>query len=187
MADHASLKRVWLNRESQQPPPQPTTARCIGQYSKTAGLASWALDALVGFQPDHAVQELVRPFAAEYHALCEEECAKSRGFHDIDTIELTYQCALELGAAFLLAADATNEPVSLDEQLHASQAGGDGHFKPWRKLLTGFECDPPIIVQFPFYFLMCQAFTMEPNISREDYVYSALTCVDWVGASQHYR
>jgi hypothetical protein len=70
--------------------------------------------------------------------------------------------------------------MQLNPKLHASQAGGDDHFSPWGHLLTGLECDPPIIVQFPFYLFMCQSFTLEPNHLREDYVYTALTGVDWV-------
>jgi hypothetical protein len=42
------------------------------------------------------------------------------------------------------------------------------------------ECDPPIIVQYPSYLLMCQSFTFEPNWHKEDYVYTALMGVDWV-------
>ena len=76
--------------------------------------------------------------------------------------------------------------VELNPRLHASQAGGDDHFTPWGDLLTNLECDPPIIVQFPFYLLMCQSFTLEPIHLREDYVYTALTGVDWVSRTDAY-
>lgn len=140
------------------------------------------MEAIANWHPIREVLDLVAPFAAELHDVCEKERSSSTGLHDIDAIELTYQFTVEVGAAILLAADATNDPVdlSLHTQLHTSAAGGDGHFAPWGKLLTGLECDPPIIVQFPFYLMMCQSFTFEPLGYREDYIYSALTGVDWV-------
>lgn len=126
--------------------------------------------------------DLVEPFAKEFHDLAEEEKKSSFGLHDIETIEFTYQHSLEIGAAILLAADKTEDPVDLSLCLHPSRAGMDDHFKTWGRLLLGLECDPPIIVQFPLYLLMCQAFTFEPisETMHEDYVYSALTGVDWV-------
>jgi hypothetical protein len=130
---------------------------------------------------------LVRPFAAGFHELVSNEQKSSYDLHDIEAIEFTYQCTLEICGAILLAADATDDPVTLDGRLHASQAGGDDHFKSWGRLLTGLECDPPIIVQFPFYLFMCQSFTLEPNTLTEDYVYAALTGVDWVCETTFWR
>ena len=135
---------------------------------------------MASYEPTSEVLELVKPFATEFHDVLERERASSTGLHDLDAIERTYQCTLEVGAALILAADATDDPVDLSLQLHASRAGGDDHFSPWGRLLTGLECDPPIIVQFPFYLMMCQSFTFEPTGHREDYVYSAMTGVDWV-------
>lgn len=125
---------------------------------------------------------LIGPFAEEFHELAEDERKSSAGLHDIDTVELTYQLTLEIGAAILLAADKTDDPVDLALRLHPSRAGMDDHFKTWGRLLTGLECDPPIVVQFPLYLFMCQAFSFETtsDSSHEGYVYSALTGVDWV-------
>lgn len=176
----ASSGRVWLDKKQETRPPQPAKGRHIGTYALTTELAPWLKNALAKYQPTEEVLELVRPFAAEFHAFVEKERESSFGLHDLDAIELTYQHTLEIGAAIILAADATQDPVDLTLQLHASRAGGDDHFMSWGKLLTGLECDPPIIVQFPFYLMMCQSFTFEPNTQREDYVYSALTGVDWV-------
>ncbi|KAH8198639.1 hypothetical protein TruAng_007180 [Truncatella angustata] len=176
----SSNGRVWIESGIESPPPKPTSGRHIGTFALTTEVAPWVKEALASYQPTDEVLALVNPFAAEYHGLFEEERRSSFGLHDIDAIELTYQCALEVGAAILLAADVTDDPVSLSVQLHASKAGGDDHLSSWGKLLTGLECDPPIIAQFPFYLLMCQSFTFEPTCHREDYVYSAMTGVDWI-------
>lgn len=146
----------------------------------TTDFAHWVQTALDFYQPPEEVRRFVAPFAADLHRLCEEERTNSSGLHDIDAIEKIYQQSLAIGAAVLLAADGTDQPVSPVARLHASQAGGDDHFVSWGRLLTGLECDPPIIVIFPFYLLMCQSFTLETKPLPEDYVYSALTGVDWV-------
>ncbi|KAI0187154.1 hypothetical protein EV127DRAFT_462887 [Xylaria flabelliformis] len=160
-------------------PPQSTTGRHIGTYALTTEIAPWVKKAMTNYQPTTEVLELIRPFALKFHAFVERERELSSGLHDLDIIEMTYQHTLEIGAAILLGADATDNPVDLSLQFHASKAGGDDHLAPWGRLLTGLECDPPIIVQFPFYLLMCQSFTFEPTAHREDYVYAALTGVDW--------
>ena len=179
----SSSKRVWLESGEDTRPPQPAKGRHIGTYALTTEVAPWVKKALASYQPTDEVLELVKPFATEFHEMIANEKKSSAGLHDIDAIELTYQCTLEICAAILLAADATDDPANLSLQLHASRAGGDDHFKSWGRLLTNLECDPPIIVQFPFYLLMCQSFTFEPNWHKEDYVYSALTGVDWVSIS----
>ncbi|KAF1966838.1 hypothetical protein BU23DRAFT_517281 [Bimuria novae-zelandiae CBS 107.79] len=171
--------RVWINSTHERRAPQPGKARHIGEYALTTKVAPWVMKAISTYQPSPEVLELIKPFAQEYHETVEQERATTSRLHDIDAIELTYQCTLEICAAILLAADKTDEPVELNPKLHASQAGGDDHFTPWGHLLTGLECDPPIIVQFPFYLMMCQSFTLEPIHLREDYVYTALTGVDW--------
>lgn len=179
-----SSGRGWLESDQQKCPPQAAKERHIGTYALTTDLSSWVKDAIANYRPTPEVLELVAPFAAELHNTFEHERGSTTGLHDIDAIELTYQFTVEAGAAILLAANATDDPVDLSmyTQLHASKAGGDDHFISWGKLLTGLECDPPIIVQFPFYLMMCQSFTFEPIGYREDYIYSALTGVDWVRA-----
>lgn len=176
----SSLERVWKESNEKTRLPQPATGRHIGNYALTTKIAPWARDALLNYKPTDEVLELSKPFSTEFHEVLEKEREASTGLHDLDAIEFTYQSTLEVSAAILLAADATDDPVDLELNLHASRAGGDDHFKPWGKFLTDLECDPPIIAQFPFYLLMCQSFTFEPNNSKEDYVYSALTGVDWV-------
>ena len=172
--------RVWLKGGMGSRPPQPAKGRHIGTYALTTSVAPWVASALGGYKPATEVLELVAPFAANFHGVLERERSISTGLHDLDAIEWTYQSTLEVGAAIILAADATDDPVDLSLQLHGSQAAGDDHFSSWGKLLTGLDCDPPIIVQFPFYLLMCQSFTFEPTCHREDYVYSAMTGIDWV-------
>ncbi|KAI0474341.1 hypothetical protein F4859DRAFT_87306 [Xylaria cf. heliscus] len=175
----SSSGRVWL--ESTFPPRPPHTAkgRHIGAYALTTNVAPWVNKALLNYQPSDEVLDLVKLPALGFHAVVEKERQSSSGLHDLDAIELTYQCTLEISAAILLAADNTDDPVSLSLQFHTSRAGEDDHLKSWGRLLTALECDPPIIAQFPLYLLMCQSFTYEPNNHREDYVYSALTGVDW--------
>jgi hypothetical protein len=68
-----------------------------------------------------------------------EEREASTGLHDIDAIELTSQCALEIGATIILAADKCDDPVSVADSLHASRAGGDEHLSSWGRLLTGLS------------------------------------------------
>jgi len=75
----------------------------------------------------------------------------------------------------------------LQDEFHTSRAGGDEQFAPWGLLLTGLECDPPIIAMFPFYLMMCQAFTFEPTSAQENYVYAALTGVDWIKANSKFN
>lgn len=177
-----SSGRGWLKRQQDTRPPQAAKERHIGTYALTTDLSSWVKDAIANYQPTSQVLDLVAPFTAELHDSFEKERASSTGLHDIDAIELTYQFSVEVGAAILLAAHDTDDPVDLSKhtKLHASKAGGDDHFSSWGRLLTGLDCDPPIIVQFPFYLMMCQSFTFEPVGYREDYIYSALTGVDWV-------
>ncbi|KAG6357312.1 hypothetical protein INS49_015190 [Diaporthe citri] len=181
--------RGWLKSEQQKRLPQAAKERHIGTYALTTELSSWVKEAIANYQPSAEVLDLVEPFAAELHNTFENERGSSTGLHDIDAIELTYQFTVEVGAAILLAANATKDPVdlSMHTQLHASKAGGDDHFSSWGKLLTGLDCDPPIIVQFPFYLMMCQSFTFEPIGYREDYIYSALTGVDWAKGSNKFN
>lgn len=182
---HPFHGRTWSKNEQESRPPQPAIGRHIGTYALTTGLAPWVKNALDRYQPTVEVLKLVNPFAAEFHDLIEKERRSSTGLHDLDAIELTYQTTLEVGAAIILAADATDDPVTLSIRLHASRAGGDDHFMSWGRLLTGLECDPPIIAIFPFYLLMCQSFTFEPTSHREDYLYSAMTGVDYVSTLLH--
>ncbi|KAI1148396.1 hypothetical protein F4825DRAFT_103011 [Nemania diffusa] len=175
----SSSGRVWL--ESALPPQPPNTAkgRHIGAFSLTTNVAPWVREAFLKYQPSDEVLDLVKSPASEFHNIFEKERQSNQGLHDFDAVELTYQTTLEASAAILLAADKTDDPVSLSLQYHTSRAGEDDHLKSWGRLLTSLECDPPIIVQFPLYLMMCQAFTYEPTNHREDYVYSALTGVDW--------
>ena len=182
MLRQPSLGRVWRENGQEPRPPQPGKWRHIGRYALTTEVAPWVKNAMVSYHPSREVLELVEPFAAEFHALVTKEKESSSGLHDLDTLELVFQSTLEVGAAIILAASSTEDPVSLTDYLHTSRAGGDNHFVSWGRLITGLECDPPIIVQFPFYLLMCRSFTLDPIDGKEDYVYSALTAVDWVSA-----
>jgi hypothetical protein len=129
---------------------------------------------------------LVRPFSAEFHEVLNTERAASTGFHDLNLVELTYQLTLEIGGEILIAATENGNAADILPEYHSSHAARDDHFAPWGKLLTGLVCDPPIISQFPFYLMMCQSFGLETESSRENYVYSALTGVDWAKGKNVY-
>ncbi|POR36008.1 Uncharacterized protein TPAR_03812 [Tolypocladium paradoxum] len=179
--DVAFTNRSWIVRACEPHPAEsPESGRDIGPYPLTSTLSPWVRNALANYQPDSRVRDLIEPFAAEFHQTLEDERKMSSGLHDLNVVELTYQLTLEIGAAILLAADATDDPVRLQSEYHSSKAANDEHFSSWGKLLTGLEVDPPIIVMFPFYLMMCQSFTFEPTSLQEDYVYSALTGIDWV-------
>jgi hypothetical protein len=102
-------------------------------------------------------------------------------------LKIVHRITLEVGAAIILAADATDDPINLEDEIHSSKAGGDEQFAPWGLLLTGLECEPPIIALFPFYLMMCQAFTFEPTSAQENYVYAALTGIDWAKANSKFN
>ncbi|KAI0973095.1 hypothetical protein F4678DRAFT_478305 [Xylaria arbuscula] len=162
-------QRTWLRSEVNTRSPQLISGRRIGNYAITIKIAPWLEKVFESYQPTTAVLELVHPFASKLHDVLEKERDMSSGWHDLDAIEMAYQYTLEIATAIILAANATNRPVDLSIKLHASWAGGDDHLVSWGRLLTGLECDPPIILQFPFYLLLCQSFTLEPTARREDY------------------
>ncbi|UNI23587.1 hypothetical protein JDV02_009397 [Purpureocillium takamizusanense] len=183
-----SIERPWTTTECQRPPAEvPSSGRNIGSYPLTSELSPWVRSAIAKYRPSKETEELVKPFAAWFHDLIDEERRSSSGLHDLNLIELAYQLTLEVGAALLLAADNTDCPVSIQNEYHSSKAANDEHFTAWGKLLTGLDCDPPIIVLFPFYLMMCQAFTLEPNTQQADYVYSALTGVDWAKGKDEFN
>ncbi|OAQ69642.1 hypothetical protein VFPPC_15462 [Pochonia chlamydosporia 170] len=160
--------------------------RRIGPYPLTSHLASWVIDAFMRYSPSNAGLDLVRPFSDEFHEAVERERATSTGLHDLNLMELTYQVTLEIGAEILLTATDNGNVSDIQDEYHSSNAARDDHFSPWGKLLTGLVCDPPIISQFPFYLMMCQSFGLESDSSRENYVYSALTGVDWAKGKNVY-
>lgn len=180
--------RLWTNREGKRQEPRNSAGlgRRIGRFPLTSPLASWVVDIISNYQPPKAVIDLVRPYSADLHELFKRERATSTGYHDLDLIELVYQITLEAGGDILLAADRSLNPADVQSEYHSSQAAQDNHFAPWGKLLTGLDCDPPIISQFPFYLMMCQSFGFEKESSRENYVYSALTGVDWAKGTNKY-
>ncbi|OKL56404.1 hypothetical protein UA08_08052 [Talaromyces atroroseus] len=150
-----------------------------GDYPLTSNLTAWAKKAMINFRPGYDVCKMVTPFSAQFHAVVEKERKRSSGLHNLDLIEFTYQIALYVGAAILLAADTTADPIKERAAFHSSRAGADEHLAIWCRLLTGLDCDPPIIAMFPIYLMMCQAFTFEPHSTQADYVYALLTGVDW--------
>ncbi|KAK6349521.1 hypothetical protein TWF696_005806 [Orbilia brochopaga] len=160
--------------------------RSIGEYPLTSALSQWVKDSIESYEPDKATSKLVGPFCKDFLDIVDKERAASSGLHDIDLIQFTYKVTLEVAAAVLLAADATEDPIEIEAELHSSRAGADDQFTPWGTLLTGLDCQPPIIALFPFYLMMCQAFTFKPSPAREDYVYAALTGVDWAKGKNQY-
>jgi len=185
--NEAFFNRSWSkSRYNPHPPSLADQPRQIGNYPLTSELASWVVDAFINYKPTDEVLDLVRPFATELNELVEKENANGTGFHDLNVVELTYQVSLEIGGALLIAATKNGNPVDLKVELHSSRAGRDDHLVSWGKLLTGLECNPPIIAQFPLYLMMCQSFGFETDSSQEDYVYSALTGVDWAKGKNVY-
>ncbi|KAI1806764.1 hypothetical protein F4811DRAFT_550507 [Daldinia bambusicola] len=180
-------ERVWMKSEQRTRPPQLPRRRHNGTYPLTSEVAPWVKNALANYQPSSEVLRVVKPFASRFHDLFEKERESSSGLHDLDLIELIFQCNLEISAANLLAADATDDPISLSIPYHTSGAEGDDHFSPWGRLLTGLECDPPIVANIPLYLLMCQSFTYEPTSHREDYVYSSLISIDWIKGNKKFK
>lgn len=180
--------RDWMEREAQLQEPRVTAelGRRIGRYPLTSQLASWVIDVFVNYKPSKTVIDLVRPYSAELHQVFEQERTASTGYHDLNVVELVYQITLEVGGEILLAADGTCNPADVQDEYHSSRAARDDQFVPWGRLLTGLHCNPPIISQFPFYLMMCQSFGLETKSSRENYVYSALTGVDWAKGMNKY-
>ncbi|KAF3904433.1 hypothetical protein ABW21_db0208213 [Orbilia brochopaga] len=160
--------------------------RNIGVYPLTSPLNEWAKKCIENYHPDKATSELVGRYSKVLFEAVDKERATASGLHDIDLVEVKYRVTLEAAAAILLAADATEDPIELVPELHSSQAGADDQFTPWGLLLTGLDCQPPIIALFPFYLMMCQAFTFKPSPAKEDYVYAALTGVDWAKGKNQY-
>jgi hypothetical protein len=62
----------------------------------TTELAPCVNNVIASYRLSKGVLELVGPFAAEFHDMVNGECEASTGLHDIDAIELTNQCALEI-------------------------------------------------------------------------------------------
>ncbi|KAG6035774.1 hypothetical protein E4U41_005944 [Claviceps citrina] len=181
--------REWRKHVDQYPAPARPCApreRQLGDYPLTSALCGWAHRAFAKYKPSREALDLVRPFAAELHAALDQEQAASTGLHDLRLVELTYQVTLEVGGEILLAATANGDAAEMQPEFHSSLAARDDHFSPWGRLLTGLDCDPPIISQFPFYLMMCQAFGFETESSRDNYVYSALTGIDWVKGKNAY-
>ncbi|KAI0809839.1 hypothetical protein GGR55DRAFT_141726 [Xylaria sp. FL0064] len=114
----SSPGRVWLESSLPINPPHAAKGRYIGSYVLTTSVAPWVSEALLKYSPPHEVLDLVRSPALGFHAVVEKERQSTRGLHDLDAIELTYQCILEIGAALLLAADKTDDPISLSLQYH---------------------------------------------------------------------
>ncbi|KAG6010706.1 hypothetical protein E4U43_008546 [Claviceps pusilla] len=180
--------REWNKDDQQTRPPQKSAAvkRQLGKYPLTSAMAAWVYDVFAKYKPSQEALDLVRPFSAELHGVFIKEHAASRGWHDLRMMELMYQVSLEVGGEILIAATANGHAVSAKAEFHSSRAARDDHFSPWGKLLTGLVCEPPIISQFPFYLMTCQAFGFERESSQEDYVYSALTGMDWVKGKNAY-
>lgn len=174
--------RHWSTKERKVRPPRITGnhERNIGRYPLTSKLAGWVSDAFINYVPSEDALSLVQPFSADLHRVLEKERANSTGLHDLNLLELIYQVTLEVACDILIAATKNGNVDNLDIECHSSRAARDEHLAPWGSLLTGLVCDPPIISMFPFYLMMCQSFGLETRASQENYVYAALTGVDWL-------
>jgi hypothetical protein len=173
--DNMEGKRVWVVKERANKPPVDVVAKqhTGGQYALTSVLSPRVYLAMQEYRPKESVLEAVTTYSASFHAAVNEERKQSSGLHDIDLIEDTYQMALEIGAEILIAAGNTDNPIDIQPEFHSSRAGSDDHLSSWGRLLTGLECDPPIIVILAVYLMFCQSFTFEPNPTQADYVYAA--------------
>jgi hypothetical protein len=178
VSEHRQMRSVKID--------QGTGRDTGGDYPLTSNLTSWAKTAMLNYQPGDNVREIIAPFSAQFHAAVEKERKSRSGLHNLDLIEFTYRITLEVGTAILLAANTTEYPVEEQPSFHSSRAGADEHLAIWGRLLTGLECNPPIISMFPIYLMMCQAFTFEPHSAQEDYVYALLTGVDWAKGKSLY-
>lgn len=116
---------MWVQERQESRRPQSGKSRHLGTYALTSNLCLWTANAFNKYQPSDGVLHLIEPFAKEFHNLTDNERKSCFGLHDIDIIEFTYQHALEIGAAILLAADKTDEPVDLSLRLHPSRASMD--------------------------------------------------------------
>ena len=126
--------RVWIQSAYKHGEPRPGITRHIGKFALTTEVAPWVLNALSTHKPSPEVLELVKAYAQQYHDSIEQERATTTGLHDIDAIELTYQCTLEICAAILLAADKTDEPgkcVILLETLRFQTENHGTHVRQW--------------------------------------------------------
>jgi hypothetical protein len=181
-------KRVWVAKEQSNQPPVDVVdnQHTGGRYALTSVLSRRIRLAMQNYQPDKCVLEAVTTFSRSFHDAVNKERESSSGLHDIDLIEDTYQIALEVGAEILMAADNTETPIDIQPEFHSSRAGSDDHLSSWGRLLTGLDCDPPIIAILAVYLMFCQSFTFEPNPTQADYVYAALTAVDWVKGNNKY-
>uniref|UniRef100_A0A093XIK3 Uncharacterized protein n=1 Tax=Talaromyces marneffei PM1 TaxID=1077442 RepID=A0A093XIK3_TALMA len=186
--DNMEGKRVWVVKEKANKPPVDVAAgqHTGGRYALTSALSPRIRIVMQKHRPNESVLDAVTTFSTDFHAAVNEERKQSSGLHDIDLIEDTYQIALEVGAEILMAADTTETPIDIQPEFHSSRAGSDDHLSSWGRLLTALECDPPIIALLSIYLMFCQSFTFEPNPTQADYVYAALTAVDWVKGNNEY-
>lgn len=186
--DKMEGKRVWVAKERAYKPPVDVVAKqhTVGQYALTSVLSPRVRHAMKEFRPKESALEAVTTYSASFHAAVNEERKQSSGLHDIDLIEGTYQIALEVGAEIMIAADNTDDPIDIQPEFHSSRAGSGDHLSSWGRLLTGLECAPPNITILAVYLMFCQSFTFGPNPTQADYVYAALTAVDWVKGNNEY-
>lgn len=180
--------RVWVMKERANKPPVDVVSsqHTGGRYALTSVLSPRIRFAMQNYRPEKSVLEAVTTFSREFHATVNKERESSSGLHDIDLIEDTYQIALEIGAEILIVSSNTDDPINIQPEFHSSCAGSDDHLSSWGRVLTGLECDPPIIAILAVYLMFCQSFTFEPSPTQADYVYAALTAVDWVKGNNEY-
>jgi hypothetical protein len=81
--------RVWSHMENG--PPSIASRRSIGPYPLTSKLAPWVHNAILKFEPDDRILELVKPYSEKLHIACDTERISSSGLHDLGLIEMTYQ------------------------------------------------------------------------------------------------
>jgi hypothetical protein len=130
--------RVWLQSAYEHGKPKPGNMRHIGKFALTTEVAPWIMKALSTHKPSPEVLVLIKPYAQQYHDSIEQERATTTGLHDIDSIELTYQCTLEICAAILLAADETDEPgkwVTVSGRLRFKTQNHSTHVRQWNQII----------------------------------------------------
>jgi len=86
---HDFAGRVWNNMEHRLP--SVALRQSIGTYPLTSKLAPWVHNAMLKFEPDSRVQQLVKPYSDNLHLVFDAERTSSSGLHDLDLIERTYQ------------------------------------------------------------------------------------------------
>ncbi|KAI0527852.1 hypothetical protein F5B22DRAFT_7045 [Xylaria bambusicola] len=144
-------------------------------------LAQWVQRALEGYTPTEEVCAFPTP---HLDLLSEEEGSEMKngsGQQGLRTYLMTKIKAFQISLHILLKANKTDDPVDWSRDLHSSNAARDDHMIPWCELLVGETCKTPILGLFPFYLLLCKAYSGGEKLLDDqiNYKFSMMSGVDW--------